>query len=75
MQQYEFNSTATPLWDVDGVAAFLRMSKSWVQKRAADGTLPTLRVGKSLRFEPEAIRAWVREQKAPRVVVPFTKDR
>ena len=47
------------LWDVHDVAGFLKLSASWVFKRAADGTLPTLRIGRSLRFNPEAIRAWV----------------
>ena len=48
------------LWDVRAVAAFLKLSRSWVHHRAADGTLPCLRIGRNiLRFKPAAIRTFV----------------
>lgn len=47
------------LWTVGDVAAFLRCSKSWVYKATEDGTLPTVRMGWMVRFEPAAIRAYV----------------
>ena len=44
------------LWDVNDVARYLRVSKSWVYHRAEAGQLPYRRVGGLLRFEPDRIR-------------------
>lgn len=52
------------LWTPAQVAEFLNLSRSWVYQRAEDGTLPCLRIGGALRFEPEAIREWVRKKAA-----------
>ena len=46
------------LWTVADVAAYLRVSRSWVYHRSAAGLLPCLRVGALLRFEPDSIRAY-----------------
>jgi excisionase family DNA binding protein len=46
------------------VARYLKVSRSWVYHRAEAGLLPYLRVGALLRFEPAAVRAYVREQSA-----------
>jgi excisionase family DNA binding protein len=48
------------LWTAIDVAAFLRVSRSWVYHRAESGELPYLRVGGLLRFDPEAIRNFAR---------------
>ncbi len=48
-----------PLWDVKDVAAYLRVSRSWVYQHAEDGTLPCVRVGGLLRFLPNEIRRHV----------------
>lgn len=48
------------LWTVADVADYLRVSVSWVYKKAADGTLPTVRVGTMLRFDPDAVRTFAR---------------
>jgi excisionase family DNA binding protein len=50
------------LWTVAEVAAYLRVSRSWVYHRSAAGLLPCLRVGALLRFEPDAIRAYAQGQ-------------
>jgi excisionase family DNA binding protein len=50
------------LWTVAEVAAYLRVSRSWVYHRAAAGLLPCMRVGALVRFEPEMIRAYVQSQ-------------
>ena len=42
------------------VAEFLHVSKSWVYQATASGTLPCIRVGAAVRFDPEVIKAWVR---------------
>jgi hypothetical protein len=44
------------LWDAKDVAAHLKCSESWVYKHAEKGTLPCVRYGGLLRFEPDAIR-------------------
>lgn len=56
------------LWDVGELAKFLKVSRSWVYQAAAAGNVPCIRIGAALRFEPEAIRAWMRGEKGGRVV-------
>ncbi len=47
------------LWTADEVAAFLRVSVSWVRHRVAANKLPHHRVGGwMVRFDPAEIRAW-----------------
>jgi excisionase family DNA binding protein len=53
------------LWTVAEVAAYLRVSRSWVYHRAAAGLLPCMRVGALVRFEPETIRAYAQGQLSP----------
>lgn len=48
------------LWTADDVAAYLKVSRSWVYHRAEAGELPHLRIGGLLRFEPDAVRAYAR---------------
>jgi excisionase family DNA binding protein len=48
------------LWDANDVAAYLKVSRSWVYHRAEAGQLSCLRVGGLLRFDPAAIRAAAR---------------
>lgn len=57
----ETNQEAT-LWDANDVARFLKTSRSWVYQRAQAGQLPCLKVGGLLRFEPAAIRAFIKGQ-------------
>ena len=53
------------LWDTNDVARYMKVSRSWVYHQAEAGNLPYLRVGALLRFDPEAIRAFVHGQAAP----------
>lgn len=46
------------LWTVHDVATFLQLSTSWVYKAAALGILPVRRIGASLRFRPDEVRAF-----------------
>jgi excisionase family DNA binding protein len=43
-------------------ASYLTMSLAFVYKRAATGDLPTLRIGRSLRFRRSGLDAWVNAQ-------------
>ncbi len=47
------------LWTAEEVAAFIKCSVSYVYKSAERGELPCVRVGRMLRFKPEAVRALV----------------
>lgn len=51
--------TTKQLWTAQEAAEFLRMSKSWVYQAAARGELPSVRVGRSLRFESAGLLLWV----------------
>ena len=53
------------LWKVSDVAIFLKASPSFVYQHAEDGTLPCLRIGGLLRFEPERVRAFARGEVLP----------
>lgn len=48
-----------PVWTADEVAAFIKCSVSYVYKSAERGELPCVRVGRMLRFRPDAVRALV----------------
>lgn len=54
-------SAPEPFWKVAEVARFLSMSPQWVYKHAELGTLPCVRLGASLRFDPAAIRRYVEQ--------------
>jgi excisionase family DNA binding protein len=66
------SSSPEPLWTVEVVARYLRVSRSWVYHRAEAGELPCLRIGGLLRFDPEAVRTFTREG-TPRGgrIIPF----
>jgi excisionase family DNA binding protein len=49
------------LWDANDVARYLKVSRSWVYHRAEAGLVPYLRIGGLLRFDPAAIRSFVRD--------------
>ena len=40
----------------------LQMSEEWVYRAAALGILPSLKIGRSLRFVPEKIAEWLDRQ-------------
>lgn len=47
------------MWTAENVAAFLKVSVSWVRHRVAANKLPHHRVGGWIvRFDPAEIRAW-----------------
>ncbi len=48
------------LWDANDLARFLKVSRSWVYGTAQRGALPSLKIGGLLRFEPAAIRAFIK---------------
>ena len=50
------------LWKVGDVAKYLNVSVSWVYKQVETGDLPCVRLGASVRFKPEAIRAHIERE-------------
>ena len=52
------------LWDANDVARYIKASRSWVYHQAEAGKLPHLRVEALLRFDPEAVKAFVHGQAA-----------
>src|SRR5579863_6584256 len=59
------NPDPDALWTVADVAAFLRVSRSWVYHRAEAAELPVLRIGGLLRFDPSRIKAYARGDTVP----------
>jgi excisionase family DNA binding protein len=56
---HERRRASEALWTAEEVAAFIKCSVSYVYKSAERGELPCVRVGRMLRFKPEAVRALV----------------
>ncbi len=52
------------LWTAKDVAIYLQVSLSWVRHATAEGQVPHHRIGHNVRYEPEAIRAWIVSQRA-----------
>jgi excisionase family DNA binding protein len=59
------------LWDANGVARYLKVSRSWVYQKTEAGTLPCLRVGGLVRFDPATVRAFARGEVQPPKVLAF----
>ena len=56
------NSTPERLWTVDDVAAFLRVPvQTLYQWRYLQSGPPAYRVGRHLRYDPSAVRAWLED--------------
>ena len=57
------------LWTVADVARLLKTSHSWLYKAANRGEIPCVHIGAMLRFEPEAIRAWLAQRRSALTVI------
>jgi excisionase family DNA binding protein len=58
IQQSQPQQLLTP----DDVAALLGITRPLVIKKAAQGKLPGIKLGKAWRFRPSTIDAWLAEQ-------------
>jgi predicted DNA-binding transcriptional regulator AlpA len=54
------------LWTAEHVEAFSQFSKSWIYKQVELGALPHIRKGRSVRFDPQAIRDFFSAKKRSR---------
>ncbi|MFD6649324.1 helix-turn-helix domain-containing protein [Micromonospora chalcea] len=53
------------LWTVQDVSAYLRVPQETLYRwRKVKYGPPAARIGRHLRYEPDAVRSWVREQAA-----------
>lgn len=51
------------LWTLREVAEYLRVSEKTVRRRVAQGTLPCVRIGRGLRFQPSELLRWLDARK------------
>jgi predicted DNA-binding transcriptional regulator AlpA len=56
--------TPDSLWDANDVAAYLKVSRSWVYLQKERGALPYLKIGALVRFVPEVVRQFARGEVA-----------
>jgi excisionase family DNA binding protein len=70
----ELEAERQGLWTTKEVAAFLRVSRSWVYHQAEAGLIPCLRVGSLLRYEPAAVRRFARGEWKPANVIEMAKQ-
>lgn len=56
------------LWEVADAATYLKVSKSWVYQASSAGTLPCVRIGALLRFDPATLKKWVRGEAGGKVI-------
>lgn len=50
------------LTNLSGLAMALRLPRAWLFAEAAAGRIPCLRIGRQLRFNPDAVRAVLAER-------------
>lgn len=53
------------LWTADEVAAFVGLHVQTIYEKARLGEIPSLKIGRVLRFRPSEIQAWVNAQANP----------
>jgi len=51
------------LLDAKGASELLNVPASWVAAEARAGRIPHVRLGRYVRFEPDALRDWWRERR------------
>ncbi len=54
------------LLTADQVAALLQVPTTWVYRAAREGELPSVPLGRYVRFDAAAIEKWVADRKASR---------
>ena len=60
------------LWTVRDAAAFLRLGRNAIYEMAKRDELPSIRIGSRVRFDPAALRVWLRQKHdAPASMVPI----
>jgi excisionase family DNA binding protein len=52
------------LLNANEVGSLLGVPTSWVREQTRTGTIPHLRLGRYVRFQADAVEAWLEEQRA-----------
>lgn len=47
------------LLDVAGAASYLSVTERWVRRAVDERRIPYIKLGRLLRFDPDALDAWV----------------
>lgn len=66
---------AEDIMDVDGLAEYLKVEKSWVYRQVQLRAIPHFRAGRYPRFYRKQIDQWTREQFNPAATEPVQKER
>ena len=61
------NRSNDEIFDVQGLAAYLKVSKKWIYERTHLKEVPYLKIGGQLRFRKKDIDKWVDTYKVPAV--------
>jgi excisionase family DNA binding protein len=64
--------TVHELLDAEEAGKLLNVPKSWVLAEARAGRIPHVRLGRYVRFEPDALRAWWRGRRRGPPPLPGT---
>jgi excisionase family DNA binding protein len=63
------------LLTADDVAEFLSVPVSWVREATRSGAMPCVRLGRYVRFERDAVEAWLESCKQPGRTVTLRQRR
>lgn len=63
------------LFDVEELAAYLRVDRSWVYRQVQAKAVPLTYVGRYPRFVKSQIDAWLKANSVPPVTAPSSKGR
>lgn len=44
---------------IDEVSSLTRLAVSTIRHYVSDGLIPTVRIGRAVRFDPDSIEAWI----------------
>ena len=61
------------LLDIDGLAEYLRVPRSWVRDKVTARAIPHTRIGRHVRFAPEHVAAIVAAGEEPVLNGPLAK--
>lgn len=56
--------TDTELWTYKEVCAFAKLSRRFLEMQVSAGRLEHMKVGRAVRFSPEAVRRWLETYQA-----------
>lgn len=61
---------AEDIMDVDGLAEYLKVEKSWVYRQVQLRAIPHFRAGRYPRFSKAKIDLWIKENSTPAATAP-----